>query len=46
MISSRQGRQSPEVLEHFRREGINIWKVAMQKFHSAFLSTSGEVGNL
>ncbi len=38
-----QQRQSPDVLEYFRREGVHVRKIALQKFHSAFLSSSGQV---
>jgi hypothetical protein len=42
-IGHQQHRQSPDVLEYFRREGVHVRKVVLQKFHSAFLSSSGQI---
>ncbi len=42
-LGHQQQRHSPEVLEVFRREGVFCRAAALQKFHSAFLSSSGQV---
>eukprot|EP00090_Calanus_glacialis_P008375 TRINITY_DN16703_c0_g1_i1.p1 TRINITY_DN16703_c0_g1~~TRINITY_DN16703_c0_g1_i1.p1 ORF type:complete len:1265 (-),score=475.87 TRINITY_DN16703_c0_g1_i1:242-4036(-) len=36
-------KMSPDLLEQFRRDGTNISKVDLQKFHSAFVTKSGSV---
>ncbi len=36
-------RQLPDAVEFFRREGVFCRSTVLQKFHSAFLSTSGQV---
>lgn len=42
-LASEQSPKYPEILEAFRRDGVSIHKVEMQKFHSVFLSNGGEV---
>ncbi|CAN7986704.1 unnamed protein product [Ixodes hexagonus] len=42
-LASEQSPKYPEILEAFRRDGVSIQKVEMQKFHSVFLSNAGEV---
>lgn len=36
-------RNNPDLVEQFRRQNLSIRKVALQKFHSAFLSRTGVV---
>jgi len=42
-LGSNTTRMNPDLLEMFRREGTNIVKVDLQKFHSAFVTKSGSV---
>lgn len=42
-LASEQSPKYPEILEAFRRDGVSVQKVEMQKFHSVFLSNGGEV---
>lgn len=42
-LASEQSPKDPEVLESFRRDGVSVQKVEMQKFHSVFLTNAGEV---
>lgn len=42
-LSSEQSPKHPELIESFRRDGISIAKVEMQKFHSVFLTSRGMV---
>ncbi|KAK8765298.1 hypothetical protein V5799_032092 [Amblyomma americanum] len=42
-LASEQSPKDPEVLESFRRDGISVQKVEMQKFHSVFLTNAGDV---
>lgn len=42
-LGSNTSRANPDILEQFRRDGTNISKVDLQKFHSAFVTKSGSV---
>lgn len=42
-LACEQSPKHPELIETFRRDGIGIMKVEMQKFHSLFLASSGTV---
>lgn len=42
-LASEQSPKDPEVLESFRRDGVSVQKVEMQKFHSVFLTNAGDV---
>lgn len=42
-LASEQSPKDPEILESFRRDGIAVQKVEMQKFHSVFLTNAGDV---
>lgn len=42
-LANEQSPKDPEVLESFRRDGISVQKVEMQKFHSVFLTNAGDV---
>jgi len=36
-------RNNPDLIEYFRKQNISVKKVALQKFHSCFLSSTGTV---
>jgi len=42
-LGSNTSRSNPDILEQFRKDGTNISKVELQKFHSAFVTKSGAV---
>jgi len=42
-LGSNTTRLYPDLLEQFRRDGTNVAKVELQKFHSAFVTKSGSV---
>ena len=42
-LGNNTNRSQPDIVEGFRKDNINISKVCLQKFHSAFLSRSGQV---
>eukprot|EP00092_Neocalanus_flemingeri_P007797 GFUD01008418.1.p1 GENE.GFUD01008418.1~~GFUD01008418.1.p1 ORF type:complete len:1264 (-),score=415.99 GFUD01008418.1:202-3993(-) len=42
-LGSNTTRMHPDLLEQFRRDGTNVTKVELQKFHSAFVTKSGSV---
>ena len=42
-LGNNTNRSQPDIVENFRKDNINISRVCLQKFHSAFLSRSGQV---
>jgi len=42
-LGSNTSRSNPDLLEQIRKEGTNVSKVDLQKFHSAFVTKSGTV---
>ncbi|XP_064460638.1 inhibitor of Bruton tyrosine kinase-like [Ornithodoros turicata] len=42
-LASEQSPKHPELVEAFRRDGVAVTKVEMQKFHSVFLTNTGGV---
>ncbi|XP_059475096.1 inhibitor of Bruton tyrosine kinase isoform X2 [Neocloeon triangulifer] len=42
-IGNQQSKAVPELVEHFRRGGVNIKQVSMNMYHSVFVSDAGRV---
>ena len=42
-LGNNTSRSQPDVVEGFRKDNVNISKVCLQKFHSGFLTRSGQV---
>ena len=42
-LGHHQQRSIPDINEYFRKEGIKVKDVKLSKFHSAFISTDGQV---